>query len=86
MGKKKENDFDLKFNKYRHDGEHYACPICKKKTAMLWGRCRNCGSSLTEKEWYFVVKTINRQIMVINKNNRFLQNMTKWNCYNIEVK
>jgi hypothetical protein len=50
MGKKKENDFDLKFNKYRHDGEHYACPICKKKTAMLWGRCRNCGSSLTEKE------------------------------------
>ena len=35
MGKKKENDFELKFNKYKNVGERYACPICKKKSAML---------------------------------------------------
>lgn len=50
MGKKKDNDFELKFNKYKNDGEKYGCPICKKKTEMLWGRCRNCGSSLTEEK------------------------------------
>ena len=50
MGKKKDNEFELKFNKYRHDGEHHECPICKKKKAMLWGRCITCGSSLTEKD------------------------------------
>ena len=50
MGKKKDNDFELKFNKYKNDGEKYGCPICKKKTEMLWGRCSNCGSSLSEEK------------------------------------